>query len=86
MLLKPGYVVVRDRCHSEAMVTFAGTDVKLTSDGHPYLDSAIGSGLYVRQFVDKKVKRWSTDVTHLDICLYFTWTVASPSTFIGSAV
>ena len=27
------WLVVKDRCHSEAMVTFAGTDVKLTSDG-----------------------------------------------------
>ena len=37
------WLVVKDRCHSEAMVTFAGTDVKLTSDRQPYLSSAIGS-------------------------------------------
>ena len=31
----------------------------------PYLGSAIGSSLYVRQFVEEKVKGWSTDVTLL---------------------
>ena len=56
---------MKERCHSEAMATFTGTDVKLTSDRRPYLSSAIGSSLYVRQFVEEKVKSWSSDVTHL---------------------
>ena len=44
---------------------FAGTNVKLTSEGRPYLGSAIGSSSYVKQFVEEKVKGWSSDVTHL---------------------
>ena len=56
---------MKDRCHSEADVVFAGTNVKLTNEGQPYLDSAIGSSLYVRQLFEGKVKGWSSDVTLL---------------------
>ena len=56
---------MKDRCHSEAEVIFADTNVKITNEGRPYLGSAIGSSLYVRQFVEEKVKGWSSDVTLL---------------------
>ena len=56
---------MKDRCHSEAEGIFAGTNVKITNEGRPYLGSAIGSSLYVRQFVEEKVKGWSSDVTLL---------------------
>ena len=46
------WLVVKDRCHSEAEGIFAGTNVKITNEGRPYLGSAIGSSLYVRQFVE----------------------------------
>ena len=46
-------------------VVFADTNVKITNEGRPYLGSAIGSSLYVRQFVEEKVKGWSSDVTLL---------------------
>ena len=59
------WLIVKDRCHSEAEVIFADTNVKITNEGLPYLDSAIGSSLYVRQFVKEKVKGWSSDVTLL---------------------
>ena len=54
---------MKDRRHSEAEGIFAGTNVKITNEGRPYLGSAIGSSLYVRQFVEEKVKGWSSDVT-----------------------
>ena len=50
------WLVVKDRCHSETEVIFAGTNVNITNEGRPYLGSAIGSSLYVRQFVEEKVK------------------------------
>ena len=56
---------MKDRCHSEAEVVFADTNVKITNEGWPYLGSAIGSSLCVRQFVEEKVKGWSSDVTLL---------------------
>ena len=56
------WLAVKDRCHSEAEVIFAGTNVKITYEGRPYLGSAIGSSLYVRQLVEEKVKGWSSDV------------------------
>ena len=59
------WLVVKDRCHSEAEVIFADTDVKITNEGQPYLGSAFGSILYVTQFVEEKVKGCSSDVTLL---------------------
>ena len=40
---------------------------KLISEGQPYLHGLyiIGSSLYVRKFVEGKVKIWSSDVIHL---------------------
>ena len=65
MLLKPGWLSKTAGCRSEAETVFAGTNVKLTSEGRPYLGSAIGSSSYVKQFVEEKVKGWSSDVTLL---------------------
>ena len=59
------WLVVKDRCHSEAEGIFAGTNVKITNEGRPYLGSAIESSLYVRRFIEEKVKGWSSDVTLL---------------------
>ena len=59
------WLVAKDRCHSEAVVAFAGSDVQLTSEGRPYLGSAIGSTLYIKKFIEEKVKGWSFDVIHL---------------------
>ena len=56
MLLKPGWLSKTAGCRSEAETVFAGTNVKLTSEGRPYLGSAIGSSSYVKQFVEEKVK------------------------------
>ena len=54
---------MKDRSHSEAEVIFADTNVKIINKGHTYLGSAIGSSLYVRQFVEEKLKGRSSDVT-----------------------
>ena len=50
------WLVVKDICHSEAEVVFADTTVKINNEGRPYLGSAMGSRLFVRQFVEEKVK------------------------------
>ena len=55
---------MKDTFYSEAKVVFTGTNVKITNEGWPYLGSATGSSLYVTQFVEEKVKGWSSDVTH----------------------
>ena len=59
------WLVMKDRFNSEAEIAFAGTNVRLTSEGRQYLGSAIGSSLYIRQFVEEKVNGWSSDVTQL---------------------
>ena len=50
------WLVVKNRYHSEAEVVFADTNVKITNEGWPYMGSAIGSSLYIRQFVEEKIK------------------------------
>ena len=52
------WLVLKDRCCSEAEVPFADTSVKFTSEGRPCLGSAIETSLYVWQFVEEKVKDW----------------------------
>ena len=59
------WLVIKDKCHTEAETVFAGTNIKLISEGRPYLGSAIGSDSYIEQFVEEKVKGWSADVTQL---------------------
>ena len=59
------WLVTKDRCRTEAETVFTGTNVKLTSEGRPYLGSAIGSNSYIKQFVEEKVEDWSADVTQL---------------------
>ena len=49
------WLVTKDRCCTEAETVFAGTNVKLTSEGRPYLGSEIGSNSYIKQFVEEKV-------------------------------
>ena len=57
--------ITKVSCHTEAGTVFAGTNVKLTNEGRPYLGSVIRSNSYVKQFVEEKVKGWSADVTQL---------------------
>jgi len=38
------------------------TNVRVTSEGRPYLSGAIGSEAYLNQFVDGNVLQWSKDL------------------------
>ena len=43
--------LVTKNCHSSAVAAFADTDVKVTSDGRPYLGVALGTEEYMQAFV-----------------------------------
>ena len=49
----------------EASNIFAGSGVSVTSKGRPYLGAAIGSQEYVEEYVNSKVKAWSSSITLL---------------------
>ena len=48
----------KEDCLPSAVATFADTDVKVTSEGRPYLGAALGSEEYIQSFVTDKVLQW----------------------------
>ena len=91
------WLVVKDRCHFEAEVIFADTNVKITNEGQPYLGSTIRSGLYVRQFVEEKLKAgllmllfWlrSLRVNHMLLILHLlrVWPVVGSMSLVLSQI
>ena len=42
-----------------------GTDVKVTSEGRPYLGAVFGTGEYIQSFVDSKVHQWVGELKQL---------------------
>ena len=49
----------------QARILFAGTGVKITTDGRRYLGSAIGDVSFINSYVEEKVQKWIDDVTEL---------------------
>ncbi len=56
------WLVVKPEFLAEASAAFADTNVRIISEGRPYLGGAIGSEAYVKQFVVGKVPQWSKDL------------------------
>ena len=52
------WLVVKPEFLAEASAAFADTNVRITSEGRPYLGGAIGSEAYVKQFVAGKVLQY----------------------------
>ena len=49
------WLVTKDGSHINAISTFSGTEVNVTSDGRPYLGVALGSQNSVEKHVESKV-------------------------------
>ncbi len=56
------WLVTKPSLLQAATTTFANTDIKITSDGRPYLGTAIGTTEYVTSFVKDKVSEWSKEL------------------------
>ena len=48
-----------------AMQVFEGTNINITSDGHPHLGVPLGTQEYANELVAKKVEQWSTELRSL---------------------
>lgn len=59
------WLVTKEGYHEEASAIFAGSGVKITSDGRPYLGAAIGSREFIEDYVRSKVNTWSSNIVQL---------------------
>ena len=56
------WLVTKEAYHSEAIAIFEGTGVKITSEGHPHLGSAIGTLEFTQQYVASKIDKWCKEI------------------------
>lgn len=59
------WLVTKEDHLSAASAAFADTDVKVTSEGRPYLGTALGTEEYIRAFVTNKVQQWAGELEQL---------------------
>ena len=59
------WLVIKEGLDDKTRSAFGDTNVQITSEGRPYLGSALGSPHFVNQFVSEKVQRWSTELKQL---------------------
>ena len=57
------WLVSKEDCLSSAAAAFADTDVKVTSEGRPYLGA--GTEEYIQAFVTDKVQQWAGELEQL---------------------
>ena len=56
------WLVTKDYCFSDAVAAFAGTNVNVTSAGHPHLGVALGTPEYTNKFTSEKIDQWSSEL------------------------
>ena len=59
------WLVTKEDYLAVAAVAFADTDMKVTSDGRPYLRVALGKEGYIQSFVSNKVQQWAGELEQL---------------------
>ena len=59
------WLVTKENCLSTAVEAFADTDVKVTSEGRPYLGAALGTEDYIQAFVTNKIQQWAGELEQL---------------------
>ena len=59
------WLVTKKNRLSSATEAFADTDVKVTSEGRPYLGAALGTEEYIQEFVTNKVQHLAGELEHL---------------------
>ena len=59
------WLVTKENCLSTTVEAFADTDVKVTSEGRPYLGAALGTEEYIQEFVTNKVQQWAGELEQL---------------------
>ena len=59
------WLITKEGFNDAGLSGSAGTGVRITSDGRPYLGAAIGSVEYVKNYVKSKVNSWLSNVSNL---------------------
>ena len=59
------WLVSKEECLLTAAAVFADTGVKVTSEGRPYLGTALGTEEYIQMFVRDKVLQWIGELEQL---------------------
>ena len=59
------WLVTRDLHLQNAVKTFAGSGVNITTDGRPYLCAALGSPDFIEEHLRSKVGEWTSSITLL---------------------
>jgi len=59
------WLIVKPQFAEEARSVFAGTGVKITTEGKKHLGAAIGSSEYRNEFIDKQIAQWIDELTTL---------------------
>jgi len=62
------WLVFKDDCYDIAYHhLFAGTSLQITTKGHPYLGTPLGSPEFICAFIQEKVSLWKDDVLILPL-------------------
>ena len=56
------WLVTKEDSYSNAVATFEGSNINISTNGHPYLGTALGTDAYINQFVTEKVDTWSREI------------------------
>ncbi len=59
------WLVVKEDYYDEAVRVFAGSNVKITSEGRPHLGAPLGSAEYRKSYVAAKVVEWKKEIEDL---------------------
>ena len=61
------WLVSEEDCFSSAAAAFADTEVKVTSEGRPYLGAALGMAEYTQAFVPDRVQQLAGELEELAV-------------------
>ena len=59
------WLVVKDNFSTAAGAAFANKEVKITSEGRPYLGVPIGTDVFVESYISNKVQEWVAQLEKL---------------------
>ena len=59
------WLIVKPHVMEDALSIFDDTNINITSDGHRYLGSPIGTDTFVSNFVREKIKDWVNELDNL---------------------
>ena len=59
---KKSWLITKEVCHTDALAFFSSTSINVTSHGHSYLGSPLGSPAFIDEFVSEKIAQWSTEL------------------------